>query len=229
MPTLQNRLDNIWEEPSFESFFATYVKRAPLKIKKGNTLFYQGEETNKITYIKRGFVKLFQTAEDGHEPVAYLYGSKSILGLRSLTSKDHTYWHSAEALTDIEVINISAEEYKKALVLHPEYIIDLLYSFIQRLNYTERRLYGFVTAETTTRVAAFLYDCMFRFGEKKNGTVLIPIPLTHQLISEFVGSARESVTISLNKIVKENIITHSRGNITVLSAAKLKKHAGSTF
>lgn len=226
MSTLINRLEHIWETPDFTSFFESFAKKPARIIKKGDTLFYQGDETNKLTYIKTGFVKLFQTAEDGHEPVVYLYGPESILGLRALTSNDHTYWHTAEALTDCEVIHVPVEDYKKALAENPDHIIDLLYSFIQRLNYTERRLYGFVTAETTSRVAAFLFDSMLRFGEKKEKQIIIPIPLTHQLVSEFVGSARESVTIALNKLVKENIITHTRGSITVLNKEKLKTHAG---
>lgn len=226
MSKLQQRLDAAWETPDFNSFFKELIKRPVRKIKKGDTLFYQGDETNKLTYIKSGYVKLFQTAEDGREPVAYLYGPPTILGLRALTSKDHTYWHSSEALTDCEVISVPVEEYKNILVSHPEYIVDLLYLFIQRLNYTERRLYGFVAAETTARAAAFLYDCALRFGEKKGSEISIPVPLTHQVISEFVGAARESVTISLNKLEKEGVIAHTRGSITILSLSKLQNHAG---
>jgi CRP-like cAMP-binding protein len=228
MSPLRNRIDNFSQAPDFDSFFAGFVKKPPRKIKKGGTIFYQGDETNRLFYLKKGFVKLFQTAEDGHEPVVYLYGPKSILGLRALTSKDHTFWHTCEALTDCELIPVSAEEYKEALVSQPESIVDLLYLFIQRLNYTERRLYGFITAETTSRVAAFLYDCVLRFGEKKNGKVAIPIPLTHQLVAEFVGSARESVTIALNKLIKNGVIAHTRGNISVLNLSKLKKQAGAS-
>ncbi len=226
MSKLQQRLDTVWDKPDFNSFFNELIKRPVRKIKKGDTLFYQGDETNKLTYIKSGYVKLFQTAEDGKEPVVYLYGPPTILGLRALTSKNHEYWHSGEALTDCEVISVPVEEYKQILLAHPEYIIDLLYLFIQRLNYTERRLYGFIAAETTTRVAAFLYDCVLRFGEKSGTKTAIPVPLTHQLISEFVGSARESVTISLNKLEKEGLIKHSRGSIAVLNISKLQNHAG---
>lgn len=226
MSKLLDRLNRVWETPDFTSFFEKYAKKPVRKIKKGDTLFYQGDETGKVFYLKTGFVKLSQMAEDGHEPVIYLYGPESLLGLRALTAKEPSHWHTCEALTDCEVTTITVEEYKEALSEHPEYIIDLLYSFIQRLNYTERRLYGFVTAETISRVSAFLYDCVIRFGEKHDDVITIPAPLTHQLIAEFVGSARESVTIALNKLVKQGIITHTRGSVTVTSLEKLKSHSG---
>lgn len=225
MKDLRKRLDAVWETPDFNSFFEKQKNLKVRKIKKSDTIFYQGDETNRITYIKSGFVKLFQSAEDGREPVVYLYGPDSILGLRALTSEERSYWHSSEALTDCEIVSMSADEYKDILAQHPEYLVDLLYLFIQRLNYTERRLYGFVTAETTTRVCAFLYDCMLRFGIKKGKKIEIPIPLTHQLISEFVGAARESITISLNKLVKQGVITHARGEVVVLNKQKLKSLA----
>lgn len=225
MTDLRKRLDRVWDSPDFNSFFEKHKDLKVRKIKKGDTIFYQGDETNKITYLKSGFVKLFQSAEDGREPVVYLYGPESILGLRALTSEGKSYWHSSEALTDCEVISMSSDSYKDILSEKPEYLVDLLYLFIQRLNYTERRLYGFITAETTTRVCAFLYDCMLRFGTKKGDKTLIPVPLTHQLISEFVGAARESITISMNKLVKDGIVTHARGEVTILNPEKLKSHA----
>lgn len=225
MSSLQNRLDHIWEAPDFDSFFKSFAKTPIRKIKKSGTLFFQGDESNKIMYLKSGFVKLFQTTEDGREPVVYLYGPGSILGLRALTSQDHVYWHGSETLTDCEIVIMKTEQYKEILSSHPEYIVDLLYLFIQRLNYTERRLYGFITAEITTRVAAFLYDCALRFGQEKTGKISIPIPLTHQLVAEFVGSARESVTIALNKLVKNGDVVYARGEISVLNMEKLKETA----
>ncbi len=226
MSTLRKRLDAVWESPDLDAFFKKYSLKKPIRIKKGNNIFYEGEETTRLFYIKKGFIKLYQSAEDGHEPVVYLYGPQSLLGLRALTAKDQAYWHTCEALTDCEVVAITTDEYKDVLAAHPEYMIDLLQMFIQRLNYTERRLFGFVTAETTTRVSAFLYDCMLRFGIKKGNKTLIPVPLTHQLISEFVGAARESITISMNKLVKQGVITHARGEVSVLDGQKLKVLAG---
>lgn len=225
MNSLKLRLDHVWETPDFASFFKEFPKNSIRKIKKGDTLFYQSDETSKIIYLKSGFVKLYQTTEDGHEPVVYLYGPQSVLGLRALTSKEHTYWHTSEALTDCEIIIISAEDYKEKLAGEPEHIVDLLYLFIQRLNYTERRLYGFIAAETTTRVAAFLYDCALRYGVAQKDEILIPIPLTHQVISEFVGAARESVTISFNKLIKDGVMEHARGQMIVKNMEKLQKKA----
>lgn len=222
---LSQRLLRIWEHPNFEEFFSKYSKRPILKIRKGATIFYEGDEPNKIYFVKKGFVKLYRVGKNGRDSVLYLYGPGGILGIRALTSKDEILKHSADALTDVEIITLSRDDYFKIVSENPEYLVDLLHLFIQRLNYTERKLEGFVVKDTTARVAYFLLDCALRFGEKKGPTTVLPVPLTHQRVAEFVGAFRETATVALNKLIDDKVITSERGIITILSMQKLEKIA----
>lgn len=221
--SLAARLNTIWKSPDFPSFFEKFSKRAPHKVKKGSIIFYEGDQPNKIYFIKNGFVKMYRVAENGRDSIIYLYGPGSILGVRALTSKDEALKHDAEALTDVEIMTINRAEYLEILTKHPEYIIDLLHVFIQRLNYTERKLEGFILTDTIARVANFLCDCAHRFGEKKDGDIILPIPLTHQRIAEFVGAFRETVTIAINKLENEKIITVKKGQVTIHDPGRLEK------
>ena len=219
---LAARLNSLWRGADFFAFFDKYSKRAPLKIKKGGTIFYEGDLSGKIYCVKKGYVKLFRMSEGGRDAAIYLYGPGSILGLRAITSKDGILRHSAEALTDCEIVWMARDEYLKILSQNPEYIVDLMHSFIYRLNNAERKLEGFILTDTTARVSSFLLDVARRFGEKKGTTVTLPLQLTHQRVSEFVGSFRETVTIALNKLIDEQIISVEKGIITILKVKKLE-------
>lgn len=216
---MKTRLEKIWKTPDFTSFFQKYAKRPPLSIKKGNIIFYQGDQPDRIYFIKKGFVKLYKMSEEGKDTVIYLYGPGSILGVRALTSQDERLRHSAEAITDAEIITMGRREYLSLALEHPEYLLDLLHVFIERLNYTERKLEGFILTDATARVANFLADCAYRFGS------VIPLPLTHQRIADFVGSFRETVTVALNRLQKEKILKVERGKITILNLKKLNEQA----
>ena len=98
-----------------------------------------------------------------------------------------------------------------------------MHVFIQRLNNAERKLEGFVLTDAESRIANFLYDCANRFGEKKGKSVVLPLPLTHQTIADFVGAFRETVTIALKKLEKENIAIVEKGVVTIYDLKKLKK------
>jgi len=220
-----SRLDKIWEPADFVSFFEKFIKRPPLKIKRGNTILYQGDQPNRLYFIKSGFVKLYRLSEDGKDAIVYLYGPGSMLGIRALTSKDKELKHNAEALTDAEILTLPREDYIKILSENSEYLIDLLNIFIDRLNYSEQKIEGFITKDVTARVANFLDYLGVKFGTRKGKTISIPVPLTHQQIAEFVGSARETVTLALNKLEKEKSIKMGKGKIVLLDLRKLQKYS----
>lgn len=221
--SLSRRLSTLWKKPDFTAFFSQYSKRKPLKIKKGGTIFYEGDLSEKIYCVIKGYVKLYRLSESGRDAAIYLYGPGSILGLRSITSEDGILRHSAEALTDCEISSISKDEYLRILSEHPEHVVDLMHSFIQRLNHAERKLEGFILTDTTARVASFFVDCALRFGEKQDKNIVLPIPFTHQRIAEFVGAFRETITIAINKLEDEKLISLDKGKVTIFNLKKLKQ------
>ena len=222
---LRRRLERIREPAKFSTLFETYSKRPPLSIKKGNIIFYEGDQPDRLYFIKEGYVKMYHASEEGRDAIIYLYGPGSLLGVRALTSQDQALKHNAEAITDVKIITVTRKDYLGMIVDNPEFLIDLLHIFIDRLNYTERKLEGFILADAVARVSSFLSDCAARFGKKQGKKVILPLPLTHQLISEFVGSFRETVTNALSRLEKDKIIKLERGKVTILDLRKLNKYA----
>lgn len=218
-------LEKVWDSPNFFSFFKKYSKRKPLLIKKGNIIFYEGDQPDRVYFIKKGFVKMYRLSEEGKNTIIYLYGPGSLLGLRALTSKDRCLKHNAEAITEVEILIMTRDEYLDKISQDPEFLVDLLNLFIERLNYTEKKLEGFITTDATARVANFISYTTQRFGEKKGKKISIPIPLTHQLIAEFVGSVRETVTVALHELEKSKALKLEKGKITILDLKKLDSFA----
>lgn len=222
---LQRRLENILEQPNYQKVFTSIIKRPAHTIKKGTILFSEGDPLNRTYCVIEGFVKLYRMSEEGKDTTAYLIGPNNMLGIRALTSPDECARHNAEAITDLKVITLSHKEYYDAAIQNPAILVDLLYVFIDRLNYTERKLEGFIYADTTARVANFLYDAAFRFGKKKNGITEIPVDLTHQRIAEFVGSFRETVTVALHHLASMKLIQANKGKITINNMKNLETYS----
>mgnify|MGYP003395109956 FL=1 len=57
MDPLQKRLDNLWQSPDFYSFFEKYAKRPPIKVKKNTVIFFEGDQPDKIYFVKN-FIKV---------------------------------------------------------------------------------------------------------------------------------------------------------------------------
>ncbi|MBI4039059.1 Crp/Fnr family transcriptional regulator [Candidatus Daviesbacteria bacterium] len=223
---LKKRLENIWQPPDFANFFESVIKKPTRLIKKGAVLFNFGDPLNCIYFIQEGFVKLYRLSDEGRETTIYLYGPGNILGIRALTSEDETARHYAEAITDLKMLTIPRWEYLEILTQNPEYVVDLTHTFMQRLNYTERKLEGFIAQDVVTRVAIFLADVIERFYQGgRKGQITLPLKLTHQRISEFTGSFRETITLALHKLEDLKIIKMKRSEVIVLDLAKLEKIA----
>lgn len=226
---LKDRLDHLWAPSDFDGLFGQFSTRPVVFIKQKTILFNDGQPLDRLFYIKEGFVKLYRLSENGKESTIYLYGPDNILGIRALTSEDGCAKHFAESLTDLKVITLEKKEYLTILGENPQYLIDLLHLFISRLNYTEKKLEGFILTDVTTRVAFFLSDFVERFckSDLEKNPVVLPLRLTHQLIAEFVSSVRETVTVSLNRLEKEHILKFDQGKIVILDLDKLKQYTDS--
>ena len=213
---LQDRLQKIWQKPNYPDLFQKISKRDPHRLRKNSIIFNDGDPLDRLYCISEGFVKLFRLSDEGKETTIYLYGPGDVLGIRALTSQDECAKHTAEALTDLKILTVSRKEYLDALTQEPSYLLDLLHLFINRLNYTEKKLEAFIVTDTKARIAIFLDDCVTRFCPNTLGPSTLPLPLTHQRIAEFVGSFRETVTLALQKLEKERILSSNKSIITIL-------------
>lgn len=221
---LKQRLQNVWERPDLFEFFAKFA-RQPRLIKKGTVLFNPGDPLQGVYFIKEGFIKLYEMSENGKETIIYLTGPGNLLSLRAIVSKDRTAHQYTEAITDVVLYTMTMQELFDILAGHPEHLVDLIHVVIDRLNHAERRVEGFIAGDVTTRVANFLYDSALRFGKTYSKEIILPVELSHQRISEFVGSFRETITVALNRLQKEKILKVTRGKITILDLEKLKHRA----
>lgn len=223
--TILARLKKIWESPDFTYLFTKFGKPAK-NLKKGTVLFYEDQPLNNLYLITEGFVKLYRLSEEGKETTSYLFGPGDILGIRALTSQDQKAKHSAQALSDVKILTICHKTYLEKVALNPESLADLTYLFMDRLNYTERKLEGFIATDAISRVANFLVDCVNRFCNNKNeNNIVLPLELTHQRIAEFVGSFRETVSVAIEKLEKNGVLKTHRGIVTILDLEKLKHFA----
>ena len=88
-----------------------------------------------------------------------------------------------------------------------------------------------------TRVEGLTFDTAYRkveslllyfakkFGEKKGKDTIIDYPLTHREIASWIGSARETVSLEIEKLKKNGIITVTKRTILIKDMKKLEKEA----
>jgi CRP-like cAMP-binding protein len=117
----------------------------------------------------------------------------------------------------------TSAEIEEQVERQPRLGIALLQMLVKRgLDY-EERLQSFALDKTPERVVRSLLRFADRLGTRmEDGSIKIP-PLTHQVISEYVGTSREIVTFQMNQLRQKGYLRYSRKGIQVYADA-LREH-----
>jgi CRP/FNR family transcriptional regulator, cyclic AMP receptor protein len=187
--------------------------------RKGQVIFDEHQPSKGLHLVVQGRVKVTIPLDDGTDD---FFGESSLLGASQ-------YSERALALDNVTLMSWTAAEIEEQVERQPRLGIALLQMLVKRgLDY-EERLQSFALDKTPERVVRSLLRFAERLGTRtEDGSVKIP-PLTHQVISEYVGTSREIVTFQMNQLRQKGLLRYSRKGIQVYTDAlreHLQAHSG---
>jgi CRP/FNR family transcriptional regulator, cyclic AMP receptor protein len=125
----------------------------------------------------------------------------------------------AIAMERSQIMSWTTEEIENVISQRPELGIALIQMIVNRSMDLCTRLESFAAEKTPQRVARSLLRFAERFGSRADdGSVRIP-PMTHQFLSEYVGTSREIVTFNMNHLRQQGYIKYSRKCIDLYADA----------
>lgn len=182
----------------------------------GSHLFWEGDLSDKLYYIKSGRVKLTKSTDEGKELILYMYQSGDMIGQADLFSGNRLGF-TAEALEDTEVSVVDHKDLELIICQHCDFAIDFMkwMGTHHRLTQTKVRdlmLYGKPGALCST-----LIRLSNTYGEDYNedGSILINKKITHTDLSNMIGATRESVNRMLSDLRKKDTIEYEHGMIII--------------
>jgi CRP-like cAMP-binding protein len=186
--------------------------------RKGQVIFDENQPSRGLHLVVQGRVKVAIPLDDGSQTVVDIFttddffGESSLLGLGKSAER-------AVALDSVTLMSWNGAEIEEQVERQPRLGVALLQMLVKRgLDYQER-LQSFALDKTPERVVRSLLRFADRLGVRsQDGSVKIP-PLTHQVISEYVGTSREIVTFQMNYLRQKGLLRYSRKGIQVYSDA----------
>ncbi|MFD1885195.1 Crp/Fnr family transcriptional regulator [Paenibacillus wenxiniae] len=210
---LENSNTSSFSPANLERMLAYATDRS---IAAGSHLFWEGDISDKLFYIKNGRVKLTKSTDEGKELILYMYQAGDIIGQADLFSGTRLGF-TAEALEDTEVSVIDHKDLELIICQHCDFAIDFMkwMGTHHRLTQTKVRdlmLYGKPGALCST-----LIRLSNTYGEPHNedGSILINKKITHTDLSNMIGATRESVNRMLSDLRKKETIEYEHGMIIV--------------
>jgi len=119
----------------------------------------------------------------------------------------------ATAMESTQVMTWTTAEIEDIVTKRPQFGIALLQILVQRRMEFGHRIESFSMDSIARRLACSL----IRFGERlgtpePDGSVRLA-PLTHELLSQYVGTSREIITHYMNQLRQQGCVRYSRQGI----------------
>jgi len=110
-----------------------------------------------------------------------------------------------EALTPTR-ITIVSRDHLSALLTLPPVAEAIAQAFIEALRERQATIRNCAYVRHSERVSEKLLQLARTYGRVVPGGVRIDFPLTHQLLADMIGSARETVSLALSELVYKGVI-----------------------
>ncbi len=191
-------------------------------IKKGESIFEEGEYLNGVYCIKDGVCKVSKMSENGKNQIVNLVKKGDLLGERSLISEEVSNL-SAIALEDMEVCFIPRDEIVRDLEKNPNFTMDVLKTMAITLKNADNLIVDMAQKSVKQRLAETLINLEKKFGVSDLGT--IDIQLSREDIASIIGTATESCIRLLSEFKKSKYIDFQGKNIIITNKNELEKIA----
>lgn len=217
---------DLFDGLSEEAKKAIKDKSIKRKFQKGSFIYQQGDE-NKFVYILiEGKVKTTKITEAGEEITIRISYPNEILGITSLYG-DSRKVVTNRCIEDSLIWIISGEEFWNMMRRFNEISLNIIKILISRLRSANELIEDLSLKEIKSRLAHLLFNFVKRSGIQDSNGFLIP-KFTHQEIASMIGSSRTSVSINMNILSSEGILSYEGNNIRIKDINKIKTLADIT-
>lgn len=221
--------ENLRDAPLFKALddeAATSLRKSMSlqELKKGQTLFQEGQTGDRLYLVKSGKVKLSHASGDGRESVFMVLGPGDMFGELSLFDPGPRT-STAIAVTDSEILGLGHSDLKPWLQDRPEVAQALLQALAHRLRRTSETMSDLVFADVPGRVAKALLELGEKFGSKSGTGLSVHHDLTQEELAQLVGASRETVNKALADFASRGWIRLETRSVELLDLDRLSKRA----
>ncbi|MCM4162566.1 MULTISPECIES: Crp/Fnr family transcriptional regulator [unclassified Arenibacter] len=172
-------------------------------VKKGETIFGEGEKLNGVYCVRDGVSKLSKLSPNGKDQIVKLATKGALLGQRSVITEEVANL-SAIAVNDMQVCFVPKDAIIDSLNNNPNFAVEVLRHIAHDLKEADDVIVNMSQKTVRQRIAeAFIY-LEENFGTDRNG--YLALTLSREDIANVVGTATESAIRIISNFKKLGLI-----------------------
>ena len=209
-------------DASFQAAAEGHGPGSCVRLRAGSVLFSEGQACANVAVLCAGRIKLTTASRDGRTMLVRIARVGDLLGLSAVMSRT-PYEVTAQAVDDSLL-----RCYEQKMFLHfiqnsPEgslYAAECLAQEYRSAFCDVRRLA--LSNTIPGRMANLLLEMMEDGDHALHPQPVIDMPLTHEDLASMLGSSRETVTRTLNHMMRSGTLAIAGRKVTILQRATLE-------
>ena len=209
------------DDEAASTLMSSMAKR---RLERGDVLFHEGDQGDRLYVIGEGKIKLGRRSSDGRENLVAILGPGEMFGELSLFDPGPRTM-TATAVAETQLMGIGHEDLSGLLAGRPEVAKVLLAALANRQRRTNENLADHVFTDVPGRVAKALLDLTSRFGRPVEDGILVAHDLTQEELAQLVGASRETVNKALADFASRGWLRLEARAVLLHDVERLKRRA----
>lgn len=189
-------------------------------VRKGETIFTEGENINGVFCVKDGVCKMTKLSSNGRDQIVHLVKKGELLGQRSMIS-DEPANLSAIALEDMQVCFIPKSEMLAFFNENNRFSMNVMKTICGDLREADNFMVDMAQKTVKERLAHTLLYLEDEFGTNPDKT--LKLQLSREEIASMIGTATESCIRLLSDFNKSGLIELNGKKIIIKDRSKLAR------
>src|SRR5665213_3952101 len=191
------------------------------KLRQGQILFTANDPANGFYVVLSGSVRAFRENIDGREQTIHVEQAGGLLAEVAVFD-DGPYPSSTVAEEDSEVLFLAKEDVRRFMLKHPETALTALALMARKLRNVASLAEQLALKDVSQRLATLLLEEAQRTAAELQDGVSFSLPLSHTQLASRLGTVREVVTRSLQKLVQQELLAIHGHRIVILDIKALR-------
>jgi CRP/FNR family transcriptional regulator len=194
----------------------------PRSFPKGARVFHEGDTSDACYVIRSGEVRVTREHSDGRAIALATLGPGELVGELAMIDGG-VRSASLEALTDVELLAVSAADMKSLLERNAGITAKLVVALTKRLRETNERISRQSFQTVPSRVAGVLSQLVSEENAEQ-GRDGVTIRMNQADLAQLAGTSRESVSRFLAVLERAGVVRVGRGRVTVIEPHRLRAY-----
>ncbi len=190
-------------------------------VRKGETIFHQGEKSGCIFAVRSGSVKIFTTAKNGEEQILGFHLPGELLGLDGLDNQIHSC--SGVALDTSTICELPIDDLNVLCVKIPGLQQQLLSLISNEITKDHTMLLLLARRNAEQKLATFFINLSNRFKARGYSADEFDLTMSRYDIGNYLGLADETISRLISNFRDRKFIDADRKKIKIINHDSLCK------